>query len=504
MMSILDDDTLRLSLAIDDDSHLGGLSPPSLHLIEPKVYLRVSGESGMIRPANKDNEVLSSRTSSQKVEPRARELHEDDHEIEEDEETEDDDMNDNYHHHYPYIESYREKYTKPDLHHPFATSPTEDDSSSSIEAPASTKPKQVWSEIIAQVTTPSSFNEINSSASEHRLADFHFRANLPSYFYNKYSSYSEEDLENVADFDDDHSKYFVKTKPRSVTASGSNIYSNFYYEPPSFSTKSVPIPVKTDRKQFVFASAKPPTNNHDEEGSQHLYVDDHEEDAISHSHNHEDDHELPQQDATIMTTTLPNFTTPQKPYDAEGSSSKIQVDQNNASNRPLDATTSQSILSKVIINNDPDSGTTPQYEEKSETTTTTTFLSGTSTTTEATTTTTDATSIPGVPGIDYPILDEIPQTGFDCKNQRYKGFFADIDTKCQAWHYCDFTDGHSTFLCPNGTLFSKSSSLVIGGSTLIVIRQGSYTSSMRGCIGISNHQSRAFRRISLGSMWTSG
>lgn len=25
----------------------------------------------------------------------------------------------------------------------------------------------------------------------------------------------------------------------------------------------------------------------------------------------------------------------------------------------------------------------------------------------------------------------------------------------QAWHYCDFTDGHSTFLCPNGTLFSQ-------------------------------------------------
>ncbi|CAG7732873.1 unnamed protein product [Allacma fusca] len=67
----------------------------------------------------------------------------------------------------------------------------------------------------------------------------------------------------------------------------------------------------------------------------------------------------------------------------------------------------------------------------------------------------DATSIPGVPGVDYPILSEIPFTGFDCQLQRYKGFFADVDTKCQAWHYCDFTDGHSTFLCPNGTLFSQ-------------------------------------------------
>ena len=46
-------------------------------------------------------------------------------------------------------------------------------------------------------------------------------------------------------------------------------------------------------------------------------------------------------------------------------------------------------------------------------------------------TTTDATSIPGMPGIDYPILHEIPYTGFDCQQQRYKGFFADVDTKCQ-------------------------------------------------------------------------
>ena len=85
-----------------------------------------------------------------------------------------------------------------------------------------------------------------------------------------------------------------------------------------------------------------------------------------------------------------------------------------------------------------------------------------------------------MPGIDYPILDEIPQTSFDCQKQRYKGFFADVETKCQvsysekfythiklksddrhlfwiyqAWHYCDFIDGHSTFLCPNGTLFSQ-------------------------------------------------
>lgn len=38
---------------------------------------------------------------------------------------------------------------------------------------------------------------------------------------------------------------------------------------------------------------------------------------------------------------------------------------------------------------------------------------------------------PGKPGIDYPALSTIPQTRFNCKTQRYKGFFGDPDTNCQ-------------------------------------------------------------------------
>lgn len=40
-------------------------------------------------------------------------------------------------------------------------------------------------------------------------------------------------------------------------------------------------------------------------------------------------------------------------------------------------------------------------------------------------------STPGRAGIDYPVYGEIPETRFDCKNQRYKGFFGDPDTNCQ-------------------------------------------------------------------------
>lgn len=44
---------------------------------------------------------------------------------------------------------------------------------------------------------------------------------------------------------------------------------------------------------------------------------------------------------------------------------------------------------------------------------------------------------PGKPGIDYPALSSIPQTNFNCKTQRYKGFFADPDTNCQVIINCE-------------------------------------------------------------------
>ncbi|KAK7867617.1 hypothetical protein R5R35_014812 [Gryllus longicercus] len=62
---------------------------------------------------------------------------------------------------------------------------------------------------------------------------------------------------------------------------------------------------------------------------------------------------------------------------------------------------------------------------------------------------------PGRPGVDYPTLASIPPTTFDCKSQRYKGFFGDPETHCQVWHYCDLNGGQASFLCPNGTIFSQ-------------------------------------------------
>ncbi|EDW59339.2 uncharacterized protein [Drosophila virilis] len=64
-------------------------------------------------------------------------------------------------------------------------------------------------------------------------------------------------------------------------------------------------------------------------------------------------------------------------------------------------------------------------------------------------------SIPGRPGVDYPILSAVPYTNFYCDEQSYPGFFADMETRCQGWHYCDIDGRQASFLCPNGTQFSQ-------------------------------------------------
>merc|ERR1719481_1831932 len=68
-------------------------------------------------------------------------------------------------------------------------------------------------------------------------------------------------------------------------------------------------------------------------------------------------------------------------------------------------------------------------------------------------------TIPGVPGDDYPIFAEVPETSFLCDGQVDGGYYADPEAECQAFHICgaDGTGGLTkySFLCPNGTLFHQ-------------------------------------------------
>merc|ERR1711970_945439 len=43
-------------------------------------------------------------------------------------------------------------------------------------------------------------------------------------------------------------------------------------------------------------------------------------------------------------------------------------------------------------------------------------------------------SIPGVPGEDYPIYSEVPESGFSCEGQVDGGYYADPEAECQAFH----------------------------------------------------------------------
>jgi len=68
-------------------------------------------------------------------------------------------------------------------------------------------------------------------------------------------------------------------------------------------------------------------------------------------------------------------------------------------------------------------------------------------------------AIPGVPGDDYPIFAEVPETSFLCDGQADGGYYADPEAECQAFHICA-NDGNGgltkySFLCPNGTLFQQ-------------------------------------------------
>merc|ERR1712223_1932413 len=68
-------------------------------------------------------------------------------------------------------------------------------------------------------------------------------------------------------------------------------------------------------------------------------------------------------------------------------------------------------------------------------------------------------AIPGVPGEDYPIYSEVPESGFACDGQVDGGYYADGEAECQVFHICT-ADGAGglakySFLCPNGTVFNQ-------------------------------------------------
>ncbi|KAF9419137.1 hypothetical protein HW555_004222 [Spodoptera exigua] len=54
----------------------------------------------------------------------------------------------------------------------------------------------------------------------------------------------------------------------------------------------------------------------------------------------------------------------------------------------------------------------------------------------------------------HPVLAVAPPTGFTCHG-RTRGYYADVQSGCQAFHYCWRQHLVSTELCANGTLFNE-------------------------------------------------
>ena len=69
-------------------------------------------------------------------------------------------------------------------------------------------------------------------------------------------------------------------------------------------------------------------------------------------------------------------------------------------------------------------------------------------------------SVPGEPGLDYPILPSVQPTDFSCSGLVLGGYYADPAQDCQAYHVCLHDVNLEalrpvSFLCPNGTIFNQ-------------------------------------------------
>ena len=57
--------------------------------------------------------------------------------------------------------------------------------------------------------------------------------------------------------------------------------------------------------------------------------------------------------------------------------------------------------------------------------------------------------------VSFPMLHDIPDTGFSCASKAQPGFYADQEAQCQVFHRCDQESNMTSYLCVNSTLFNQ-------------------------------------------------
>ena len=63
-------------------------------------------------------------------------------------------------------------------------------------------------------------------------------------------------------------------------------------------------------------------------------------------------------------------------------------------------------------------------------------------------------SVPGEPGLDYPILSSPQSSTFSCSDRVFGGYYADTEQGCQVFHIC-LQESKVSMICPNGTVFAQ-------------------------------------------------
>merc|ERR1712243_301779 len=80
----------------------------------------------------------------------------------------------------------------------------------------------------------------------------------------------------------------------------------------------------------------------------------------------------------------------------------------------------------------------------------------------------EMSAIPGEAGVDYPVYNQVPDTGFDCRSQTYPGFYTDPQADCQSFYIALLEETRPPSCVQMAQFSTNSTSCVTGGTTLTV------------------------------------
>lgn len=92
-------------------------------------------------------------------------------------------------------------------------------------------------------------------------------------------------------------------------------------------------------------------------------------------------------------------------------------------------------------------------------------------------------AVPGTPGEDYTIFAEVPENNFDCQQQQYPGYYANVELGCQVRYLNAFKNKRNfiDILCFFIFRFIIFASLAVESMTFSA-RMGRFSTSKFSCV----------------------